>query len=367
MGRLSLFLALFALLLPAQTMKMTVGQLKGFLRSSIELKHPDKQVADYIKKIQVTEKLTERDVEELLGEGLGPKAADALKDKVSASSALPVAHKDPVVAPQPKAEIPPPSSIDQKKIIEEARELALSYSKSLPDFICMQVTRRYYDPSGLEIYHPVDTVAARLSYFEQKENYKLISVNNQYTEMDMEKLGGATSSGEFGSMLKQLFEPDTKAEFWWERYAKLRGRIVYVFGYQVSQAHSQWHVTWQRQLDVVPAYKGLIYIDKIVPQVLRVTLQADNLPPDFPIRAAGSQLDYEFTDISGQQFLLPLRAEVKMREGKMLVKNLVEFRNYRKFGATTDITFDFDDKGPMPEDKEEKATPTQAPPPTPKK
>jgi hypothetical protein len=38
--------------------------------------------------------------------------------------------------------------------------------------------------------------------------------------------------------------------------------------------------------------------------------------------------------------MLPLRAEVRMRSGKDLVKNEVEFRLYRKFGADTSITFD---------------------------
>ncbi|MBY0369198.1 hypothetical protein K2X33_00830, partial [bacterium] len=46
------------------------------------------------------------------------------------------------------------------------------------------------------------------------------------------------------------------------------------------------------------------------------------------------------TDISGNTFLLPLRAEVRMREGKLLIRNDIEFRNYRKFGADTSITFD---------------------------
>jgi hypothetical protein len=60
-------------------------------------------------------------------------------------------------------------------------------------------------------------------------------------------------------------------------------------------------------------------------------------------------LDYDFTDISGNEFLLPLRAEVRMREGKMLVKNQVEFRNYRKFGAETIITFETPE--PLPDEK----------------
>jgi hypothetical protein len=71
-----------------------------------------------------------------------------------------------------------------------------------------------------------------------------------------------------------------------------------------------------------------------------VTLDAQDIPSFFPIQMARTQLDYDYTDIGGSTYLLPLRAEVKMREGKLLVRNDIEFRNYRKFGADTSITFD---------------------------
>lgn len=345
---------LFAALLCAQTMKLSVSQLRGFLRSSIQLNHPDKQVADYVKKIQLTERLTERDIEELLGEGLGPRTAEALRALAAATVAMPAAGADPVArAKSDEPTMPIPPEAEQKRIIEEARQISLSYSKSLPDFICLQVTRRYFDPNGLEYYRLADTVAARLSYFEQKEDYKVISVNNQVVNTELEKLGGTTSRGEFGSQLKDLFEAGTQAEFWWERWAKLRGRIVHVFGYRVQQPRSKMTVGWQNTLSITVGYKGLIYIDRDVPTVMRLTFEAENMPPTFPIQEVRNTLDYDYTDISGNTFLLPMRSEMKMRESKLLFRNLTEFRNYRKFGADTTITFDIPDELPAEKTQEE--------------
>jgi hypothetical protein len=59
-------------------------------------------------------------------------------------------------------------------------------------------------------------------------------------------------------------------------------------------------------------------------------------------------LDYDFVKISDLEFLLPLKSVMRMREGRMLVKNEVEFRMYRKFGAEAVITFDTPD--PLPEE-----------------
>ncbi|MBI5282641.1 MAG: hypothetical protein HY858_13230 [Candidatus Solibacter usitatus] len=356
-----LVLCLVATLSLAQGMKMTVNQLKGFLRSSIQLQHPDKQMADYLKNVRLTEKLTPADVDELIGQGLGPRSIEALKTMVSATAALPEPARDPVIAKTPPPPMPPPSSEDQARIIAEAREMALSYTKRLPDFICLQVTRRYVDPSGLEMWRLADTVAERLSYFEQREDYKLISVNGQLSQADRDKLGGATSSGEFGSMLKEIFEPATEADFQWERWAKLRGKIAHVYSYRVRQSRSKWHISWQRQMEIVPGYKGLIYVDRDVPMVLRVTLEAETIPVSFPIQEARTMLDYDFTDIAGNQFLLPLRSEMRMRESKFLVKNQVEFRSYRKFGAEATITFDTSAE-PIPEERlREEAVPPAKP------
>lgn len=330
----------------AQGPKLTIGQLRTFLRSSIQLKHPDKQVADYVRKITLTERLLERDIEELVGEGLGMRTAEALRAHVAATAELGKPAADAAATKPEGPTLPTPSPEQQRKLISEAREVALNYTERLPDFICLQVTRRYFDPAGLDFFRLADTVATRLSYFEQKEDYKVVSVNNQWTDVSYDRLGGATSSGEFGTMLKEIFQKETQTDFWWERYARLRGRIVHVFGYRVAQSRSKWQIVWNRELNHVPGYKGLIYVDRDLPVVMRVTLEAEAMPPSFPIQEARTMLDYDYIDISGQEFLLPLRSEMRMREGRMLVKNLTEFRSYRKFGADATITFDIPDELP---------------------
>lgn len=343
--------ALGACLCLAQ-MRITVDQLVSFIKSSVELKHDDKQVAAYLKRVKLTNRLSEDVIVELKASGAGPRTAEALEElkKESADLPAPAAAKAP---PAPAATIPPPSPEEQQRIISEAREYALSYSKNLPNFICTQVTRRYIDPSGLEFWQQQDTITAKLSYFEQKEDYKVVMVNNRVTDMKYDQVGGATSSGEFGSLMKELFDPGTEASFNWERWGKLRGRIVHVFAYKVAQPRSQWHINYDKRLDIIAGYTGLIYVDRDSPMIHRVTLQAEDIPVSFPIQQASTILDYDIADISGNSFVLPLRAEIRMREGKMLIRNDVEFRMYRKFGAEATITFNTPDPLPETQTKEE--------------
>jgi hypothetical protein len=336
--KLALGLLVLAVSLCLAQMRMTLEQLAAFVKSSAELKHDDKQVAAYLKRVKLTNKLTDDLILDMKAAGAGPKTAEALEELKKASADLPEAAAAKPKAPPPPV-MPPPSTDEQKRVIDEAREYALSYTNNLPNFICTQVTRRYIDPSGMEFWQQQDVITAKLSYFEQKEDYKVVMVNNRVTDLKYDQVGGATSSGEFGSLLKELFDPATQADFTWERWGKLRGRIVHVFSYRVAQPQSRWHINYDKRLDIIAGYTGLVYVDKDSPMIHRVTLKAEDIPISFPIQQASTVLDYDMQSISGNEFVLPLRAEIRMREGKMLSRNDVEFRLYRRFGADSTITF----------------------------
>lgn len=323
----------------AQT-RMTLDQLRSFLKSSVDLHQPDRQVADYLKKSKLTHRLEPRFFEEFSEMSVGPKTVEALRDLLTLTKELPMAPAPVQVAAKRQAPPPPPPSAEeQKEIIEKAREYGLGYSKRLPDFLCLQVTRRYVDPSGLEFWRNADTITTRLSYFEQKEDYKVMTINGRMTEVPYQKLDGSTSSGEFGSMMRELFEPDTQARFEWQRWATLRGKRNHVYTYFVAQPNSKWTVSYQRTQVTTPGYRGLVYVDRDTFEVTKITLDAD-MPPSFPVQMATTTLDYDSIEISGSKFMLPLRAEVRMRSGKDLMKNEVEFRLYRKFGTDSSIKFD---------------------------
>jgi hypothetical protein len=265
----------------------------------------------------------------------------ALRKLSETSKALPAPP-----APEPVAEtpvIPPPTDEEQKKILADVRSYALDYSKRLPNFICTQVTRRYVDPAGLEFWQQQDVITAKLSFFEQKEDYKVILVNNRYVNTTLDKIGGSTSTGEFGSWLKQVFEPKSYGQFRWERWGKLRGRRMHVFGYSVAKENSEWSISYRGeggvQAQTVTGYRGMLYVDEQTHSVMRITAEATDIPMNFPLQQTANTLDYDFVQIASTEYVLPLKAQMRMREGRRLYKNDTEFRMYNRFGAEATITF----------------------------
>jgi hypothetical protein len=241
-----------------------------------------------------------------------------------------------------------PDSSEQKKILTDAAEFALRHEQSLPNFLCTQTTQRFVDYTGKNGFRPVDLIVERLTYFEHKEEYKVFEVNGIPSSLSHHDVGGTTSSGEFGSILKGIFLPEANTHFSWERYYTLRGRRMHVYSYSVPVSQSDYHIVVpMKKLDLVTSYHGLIFIDERKHSVHRITLHPDNIPASFPVQEIALVLDYNYTRIGESDYLLPLEFELRSREGARLIKNDVTYDGYRKFEADTSISFGSD----KPQDK----------------
>ena len=351
--RCLLLLATALALAAAGEMSLTVAKLTDFIRSAVQLKQPDKQVAETLRHVKMVEKLDDRAIEELQSLGAGPKTVAALKELGDASASLPEAAPPPpkpVVAP-----LEPPDSDEQGRIIAEAREYVLNYTKSLPNFICVQVTRRDVDRAGTgSSWYHLDTITAKLSYNGRHEDYEVIMKNDQpVTNVKLEQLGGTVSAGEFGSMMSEIFEPDSQAHFSWDHWATLRGRRSYVFAYDIEQEYSKYHIKEvETNKEIVAAYRGLVYIDRDNKTVTKITLNPYDIPSDFPIHDAHESLDYDLQTIGDVKYMLPLKAVLTSKLARFSTRNEIEFRLYRKFETGSTIKFDTPDALPDDQTKE---------------
>ncbi|HUO29065.1 MAG TPA: hypothetical protein VMU80_07610 [Bryobacteraceae bacterium] len=344
----------------------TVEQIKSFIESAIQLKNPDKEVAQTLRSMKLSERLDLDLVEKLQGEGAGPKTVAALKELATESASLPVAAPPPpkVVYVPP----PPPPADEQAKLLDEVRDYAINYTHTLPDFICLEQTRRYIDTTGRDNWRLADIMSARLTYFNQKEDYKLISLNDQLvTDKSYTQAGGALSTGDFGTTMREIFQAASRTHFEWLRWGKLRGRIAHVYQYRVPLEFSQWSIEYQGENKddtqrILAGYHGLIFVDKELHTIVRITQEAENLPPTFPVQAAKETMDYDFTKIGDSEFFLPLVDDLRMHSGRLWNKNIKEFRLYRKFSADSVIKFDDKDLPPLPDDKTKEEPQPQPPP-----
>src|ERR1035437_8723584 len=115
---------------------------------------------------------------------------------------------------------------EQATLLEKAREEAIRYSASLPDFLCTEVVRRTVDPLGNGRWRSMDKLTVKLSYFDHKEDYKLMEINGKPTLMEYLSAGGTLSTGEFGPRLSLVFVWRSQGDFGWRGWNTWRKRRV---------------------------------------------------------------------------------------------------------------------------------------------
>ena len=341
----------------------TAAQVIEFVDSQIKLKGDDKTTADYLKGVRLTQRLEPRDVENLQARGAGARTLQALR-KLSEDSASLAAAPPPPVAPPPK---PPPPPNELAAILAAVKEYALNYTKNLPNYVCVQTTRRRIEPTKSGYLPQGDEVQELLSFVDGKESYKVEAINGKSEQNKKhEELGGVVTSGEFGRLMFNIFDPESGAEFHWDHWATLRGKPMYVFGYSVSKEHGYSMYHGESKREYTSAYKGLVYADLQTKAVTRITMETTGIPADFPIQEVKITLDYNPTAISGQEYVLPYHFELTSKETSAETTNRADYRLYQKFGAEASITFG--DIAPIPEDQlKEQAAPPPAPAPANKK
>jgi hypothetical protein len=332
---------------------MSVEKLVAFVKSSEKIikeekTMTDKQLAEFLAKVKLTEKLEPRVIEDLEALDLGPLTRRALEKLRVDSANLTTSSVKAVLPDEP---IPPPSSLEQGQILDDVREYVANYDNNLPDFVCTEVEHRQIAPKpggryggrpGSEpSYQEQDTVTNRLSYFEHKEEKHTILVNSRPTFSSYESLNGSTSSGDFGAMLHDLFSRRAQAHFEWSRWATLRGRITMVFSFRVAQQNSTFSIgVKDLKRDIIAAYSGEVFVDKETHKVTRLLQIAQDIPVDFPVRHAQERLDYDYADIGGRPYLLPYRGELIMEGEEVFSRNLLDFLHYKKYSADSEITYD---------------------------
>ena len=90
-----------------------------------------------------------------------------------------------------------------------------------------------------------------------------------------------------------LFSPDTNAQFRSGGASSISGISAQVYDFEVRSENSHWTVHVDSQT-LIPAYKGSVWVDPSTARVLRIEMQARNIPSDFPMDTIESAVDYSY-------------------------------------------------------------------------
>ena len=260
-----------------------------------------------------------------------------------------------------------PSETDGRELLERTRNVTLAAAGAMPDFLVKQIIKRSVAYGQTANWIPQDNLTIAVGYRANVgEEYKILTVNGMpagpeasESTRDYSKYApkGASSSGvEYISAQADIFKPEAKTEFRMIDTDVILGKRTVVYEYVVKKDNSQLTLSLaDTGARATVGSRGRLWIDRELDRVVRFEQIATEIPPDFPITAASSLIDYDWVQINERKYLLPTHSEILLttRNPKFVLqsRNDIKFRSYQKFGAelkVVDEVGEDDDEPPPP-------------------
>ena len=171
-------------------------------------------------------------------------------------------------------------------LIRRAADAAMEFTETLPSYVCTELVTRSQSESTPANFQPIDVVSMEVLYTDGREDYRNIQINGKKTVKKIEETGGAWSTGEFGTVLVDLFSPATGAVFHYRRDSRAGGIMAKMYDFEVAREGSHWSIHASSQT-YNPAYVGSVWIDPATSRVLRIEMEAKGMPGGISVGPRG--------------------------------------------------------------------------------
>jgi hypothetical protein len=208
----------------------------------------------------------------------------------------------------------------------------------LPNCSCLETVRRDYQPAGGKM-RPLDTIRLEVLYSDHHEYYASPG-ERQFAENHPSAFAGSgtSSNGHFALFLSEVVS-EGRLSYEYKGEALLHGRSLARFDYRVPVSVSGHTITVNTSRGTV-GIKGTFWADPATYDIVRIAMEAEDIPPELPIQLSMTSIDYAHTNLGGSDFLLPQSGESR------LVKfsgeeswNHIEFTHCHLYEAQSSISF----------------------------
>src|SRR5215211_7237171 len=311
-----------------------------------------KEVVNLLYELQRQPETRDEVIDEIRRRGIGFPLTDGMRSLIATKSGSDSLLRRTIEEAERRRVNPAgsalPSEAEGNELLERTRNVTLAAANAMPDFLVKQIIKRSVAYGTTTNWIPQDNLTIAVGYRPNAgEEYKVLTVNGMPAGPDVQASRdyskyapkGASSSGvEYISALADVFKPESKTEFRVVDTDVINTRRAVVYEYAIKKDFSQLTLSLaDTGARAVVGSRGRLWIDRELDRVLRFEQIATEIPPDFPITAASSLIDYDWVSINERKYLLPTHSEILLTTTQprfvLQSKNDVRFRNYQKFGA----------------------------------
>ena len=208
----------------------------------------------------------------------------------------------------------------------------------LPNCSCLETVRRDHQPAGGKM-QPLDVIRLEVLYSDHHE-YFASPGDRRFSEDHPSAFtgGGTIGNGHFALFLGEVTtEHGLSYEYKGEEL--LAGRRLARFDYRVPANISGHTVTMVEGRGIVGT-KGSFWADPATYDIVRIAMEAEEIPPNLPILEYSNSVDYAHTNLGGSDFLLPQSADFRLAKfSGEDNRNHIEFTHCHLYGAESSISF----------------------------
>lgn len=321
--------------LAAQTMGW--DELRALVERSVHLRASDAQTAARLRKVQPAEAVPADAAERAASWDAGPLTQQELRRLAERSAGKPAPGQAASLRKSPRG-MQPIRGGEHAVVLELVRMYAQEYAASIPNFLCYRNTRFLEERTPLGRWKLDTELKERLSHAGDEDKHEIVAIDGE--EVDGDTLffsAGLTVSGEFGNVMRRVFEPETETTFTWMAGDPGAEEAV-VLGFEVSEEKSSMRISAGDE-EATVGYVGEVYASPSTGQIFRVRLTMNELPKGHPIRGATWDIHYGPVKVEEQELLLPVRAAVEAHQQGRFVRNEATYTDYQKYTAASSIQF----------------------------
>ena len=208
----------------------------------------------------------------------------------------------------------------------------------LPNCSCLETVHRDHQPAGGTM-QPLDTVRLEVLYSDRHEFYASPGGSGFSEEHPMAFVGSGTiANGHFALLLSEI-AGEHGLSYQYKGEELLRGRRLARYDYRVP-ANTSGHTISLVEGTGTVGMKGSFWADPAAYDIVRIAMEADEIPLPLPVLASTTSIDYAHTNLGGTDFLLPQSADSRLvRFSGEESRNHIEFTHCHLYGAQSSISF----------------------------
>lgn len=196
---------------------------------------------------------------------------------------------------------------DPEKVLDRFLATMKSELARLPDYVCAQTVQRFARGQPDRPWQPVDTLRFDVAMVGNRELYGRPDAK-EFGDRPLAELAGkgTISTGQLGLFAKHVFLA-AGTRFAYRDAAEQQGRAAHEYTFDVPPAHSKYRLR-SASSEAAVGFQGSFFVDAETLDLLRLDIQAYDIPEQLGIAEADTTLLYRRLPVQGVDILLPVGA-----------------------------------------------------------